>query len=321
MADIVGVFASSHTPQVSLGLDLWESHGDRDEINPLLLGKDYEYHTYEELLADADPTLEAELRPEVWEAKYQRARAALAELTQLLAEARPDAAVVIGDDQFEMFQADGLPTFALFTGGELWGGSYGEVVKGEGADASGERDVYPVHEELNRHLVEALVDDDFDLTVFSEQPGGRSLGHAFVFPRHHLGLDPAVPMVPLFVNTYYPPNTPSAARAYRLGQTAAQAISSWDTDARVVVIASGGLSHFVVDEDLDRRFLDGIASGDPRILGSFTRRQLRSGTSELLNWIIAAGAGEKLQPRVLDYLPGYRTPAGTGCGLAFAHWS
>ena len=89
---------------------------------------------------------------------------------------------------------------------------------------------------------------------------------------------------------------------------------------RVAVIASGGLSHFVVDEDLDHQVLDGITARDAGALGSLSRDQLRSGNSEILNWIAAAGALESLAPTVLDYVPGYRTPAGTGAGMAFARW-
>ena len=88
----------------------------------------------------------------------------------------------------------------------------------------------------------------------------------------------------------------------------------------MAVIASGGLSHFVVDEALDRRVLDGITARDATSLGGLSRDQLRSGTSEILNWITAAGALEGLTATVLDYVPGYRTPVGTGAGMAFAYW-
>jgi hypothetical protein len=47
---------------------------------------------------------------------------------------------------------------------------------------------------------------------------------------------------------------------------------------------------------------------------------MRSGTSEILNWVVAAGALENLSATVLDYVPGYRTPAGMGTGMAFVRW-
>jgi hypothetical protein len=159
--------------------------------------------------------------------------------------------------------------------------------------------------------------------VFSRQPAGRSLGHAFTFPWYRLGLAATTPIAAVFVNTYYPPNVPSAARCHDLGRALRRAVETWPADARVAVIASGGLSHSVVNERLDRRVLDGIAAGPAGagLLGNFSRDELRSGNSEILNWITAAGALEGLTPTVLDYVPGYRTPAGTGAGMAFARWS
>jgi hypothetical protein len=179
---------------------------------------------------------------------------------------------------------------------------------------------HPVQSALSAHVAEQLARDDFDITVFTQQPAGRTLGHAFTFPRYRLGLPAETPIVPVFVNTYYPPNVPSAARCYELGRALRRAVESWPHEARVAVVASGGLSHFVVDEELDRQVLDAFTARDATVLGSLSRDQMRSGTSEILNWIVAAGALEDLAPTVLDYVPGYRSPAGTGAGMAFVRW-
>jgi 3-O-methylgallate 3,4-dioxygenase len=329
MADIVIGIASSHTPQLSSGVDMWSDHAERDRRNPLLLGKDARFHTYDELLAQADPALEAELTPEVWERKYQRCQEAIEALSAFLGKARPDVAIVVGDDQREMFRDDGIPAVALFTGPELVdmppsADAAQRMPKGIRAASWAAHADHPeshrVHSALSAHIAERLSRDDFDLTVLAQQPAGRSLGHAFTFPRYRLGLPKDTPIVPVFVNTYYPPNVPSAARCYDLGRALRRAVASWPGTERVAVIASGGLSHFVVDEELDRRVLSGITAHDAGILGSLSRDQLRSGSSETLNWIAAAGALENLAPTVLDYVPGYRTPAGTGAGMAFARW-
>jgi hypothetical protein len=329
MANIVIGVASSHTPQLSSGVDMWLDHAERDRRNPMLLGKDARYHSYDELLAQADPAIEQELAPAVWDGKYQRCQQAIEALTARLDKAQPDIAVVIGDDQREMFKDDGTPAFACFTGTELVdlppsGEALERMPKGIRAAswaAHGDRPAgHQIASDLSAHIAEQLARDDFDITVFTKQPAGRTLGHAFTFPRYRLGLPPTTPIVPVFVNTYYPPNVPSAARCYEFGRALRRAVESWPSPAKVAIIASGGLSHFVVDEELDHRVLDGIASRDAGILGSLSRDQLRSGTSEILNWIVAAGALENLAPTVLDYVPGYRTPAGTGAGMAFARW-
>ena len=329
MADIVIGIASSHTPQLSSGVDMWPDHALRDQRSPLLLGKDAEYHTYAETLAGADPELARELAPEVWESKYQRAQTAISALAAALADARADVALVIGDDQRELFLDDGVPSFACFTGTELLDmapgpEAFARLPKGIQAAFwavhGEEKGVHPVAQELSAHIAGQLTLADFDLTVFAKQPAGRTLGHAFTFPRYRLGLPETTPIVPVFVNTYYPPNVPSAARCYALGRELRRSVESWATDARVAVIASGGLTHFVIDEALDRRVLDAIAARDAAALSGIPRARLRSGNSEILNWVTAAAALEGLAPHVADYVPGYRTPAGTGTGMAFAYW-
>jgi hypothetical protein len=133
--------------------------------------------------------------------------------------------------------------------------------------------------------------------------------------------DRVVPIVPIMLNTYFPPNQPTAARCYALGRELATAVRSWPEDLRVGVVASGGLSHFVVDEELDRAVLASLAGDDGDALGAIPESKLQSGSSEIKNWITAAGALSGLDFEVIDYVPGYRSPAGTGCGMAFARWS
>jgi hypothetical protein len=60
-------------------------------------------------------------------------------------------------------------------------------------------------------------------------------------------------MVPVMVNTYYPPNQPTPKRCYAFGQAVRKAIESWDSNKRVALMASGGLSHVVIDEEIDDR--------------------------------------------------------------------
>jgi hypothetical protein len=329
MAEVVIGIASSHTPQLSSGVDMWPDHAERDRRNPRLLGPDADFHSYDELLARAGPGIEQELDRAVWDAKYGRCQDAIAVLAQRLERAQPDVAVIIGDDQRELFLDDGIPAFALFAGDELvdmppsaeaLDRMPGGIRAASWAVHADRPARHLVSAELSRHLAVELTAADFDVTVLTQQPRGRSLGHAFTFPRYRLGLPAHTPIVPVFINTYYPPNVPSARRCYALGQVIRRAVDSWQRQARVAVIASGGLSHFVVDEDLDHRVLDGIIEHDAGTLSSLPSPQLRSGNSEILNWVCAAGSLDGLAATVLDYVPGYRSAAGTGAGMAFAHW-
>lgn len=329
MAEIVVGIAASHTPQLSSGVDMWDDHGERDRTNNKLLGNDGAWVAYDDLLASADPAIAEQLTPEVWEGKYARAQAGIDALVATLEEAAPDVALVIGDDQWELFRDEGVPTFGFFHGDELWdeprsgedAARMAEGVRRAQWAAHGEaRATHAVDAALSRHITGVLCENGFDIFCFSRQNDDRSLGHAFTFPHYRLKLPAATPIVPVFINTYFPPNNPTPERCFRLGQVIRQAIESWEPGLRVAVITSGGLSHFVVDERLDRQVLDGLVAGDFESFGDLPRTRMRSGNSEILNWVTAAGVLEKHRATVLDYVPGYRTPAGTGTGMAFAYW-
>ena len=87
------------------------------------------------------------------------------------------------------------------------------------------------------------------------------------------------------------------------------------------MLASGGLSHFVVDEGLDEMALDGMKERSVAKLGALPREKLHSGNSEIRNWISVTGATEHLKMELVDYVPCYRSPAGTGCAMGFATWT
>ena len=105
-------------------------------------------------------------------------------------------------------------------------------------------------------------------------------------------------------------------------QAIAGAIESWDADARVAVVASGGLSHFVVDEELDHMVLKALAERDAETLMSLPRNRLYSAASETQNWVALGGVlhDTPLEMELVEYVAVYRTPAGTGGGWAFARW-
>jgi 3-O-methylgallate 3,4-dioxygenase len=74
--------------------------------------------------------------------------------------------------------------------------------------------------------------------------------------------DNPCPSVMVTVNTFYPPNQPRARRCFDFGQSILKAIRAWDSDQRVALIASGGLTHFVIDEEVDRTFLAALENND-----------------------------------------------------------
>ncbi len=102
----------------------------------------------------------------------------------------------------------------------------------------------------------------------------------------------------------------------------AHAVKSWRDDKIVAFVASGGMTHFVVNEGFDHRVLDAMCKGDASALCSLPEAMFQSGTSEIKNWIVVAGAMAEagLKMNIVDYVPCYRSEAGTGSGMGFASW-
>jgi hypothetical protein len=331
LAEIVLGIGTSHTPQMSSTAQLWTDHGVRDRNNPKLLAHDGEYHHFDDLLATADPAIASQLTEEIWNTKYDRAQECVEILAAELAAARPDVVVIVGDDQEELFEDGGTPAIGLFTGDVVFDrppegarherlAQYPGLLAAQWASHGTGSSAHKVESGLAMHLAEHLTLSEFDLTLMANQADNRSIGHAFTFARYRLHMAESVPMVPVLLNTYFQPNVPSAARCYDLGRAIRAGILSWPSDARVAILASGGLSHFVVLPEWDNMVLDAMAPHDRAALTAIPRRYFRSGTSETLNWITVAGAFETGTMQLVDYIPGYRTPAGTGTGMAFATW-
>ena len=146
--------------------------------------------------------------------------------------------------------------------------------------------------------------------------------HAYGFVYRQIMSDNPPPTVPVFMNTFYPPNQPSMPRAIQFGKSLFEAIKAWDSDKRVAIISSGGLSHFVCDEELDQKFLGLFANYDLDGLAKINERSYQSGTSEVKLYVPILWAMSQLgcKMQLADYVPCYRTEAGTGEGFGFMYW-
>jgi hypothetical protein len=334
MAEIVLGIGTSHTPMLNLAPEEWPRFAELDRVRPHF-HKDGRPATYEDLLALADPAIEAELTPARFAAKHAAATAALATLADLVRRAELDAMIVVGDDQDEVFHAANMPAVLIYHGDTI--ANVPQRTRNPGPDWARRPEWskraaaryyeteaprhYPVDAALARHLIGALVDAEFDIAVADALPDGEGEGHALGFVHQRLMTGGVVPVVPVFLNTYYPPNQPTPRRCYRLGQAIRRAVEAYPGKARIGVVASGGLSHFTVDEALDRAIIAAMRAKDAAALERLPVEQLKSGSSEIRNWICAAGAIEHLALQWAEYQPGYRTPAGTGTAMCFAHWS
>jgi 3-O-methylgallate 3,4-dioxygenase len=278
---------------------------------------------YDDLLAKAPPDAADRIAPDLLARRHAEVQASIARLRDDIAAARLDALIIVGDDQEELFDHANMPAIGIW---------YGDTIRNAkavaGSDALGrarqryqepdaDRD-YPCHSGLARHLIAALQDDGFDLSVMRGTADAKSEGHAFSYVhRFCMGPDP-VPIVPLFLNAYYAPNQPSPARCFALGAALSHAIAACPLDLRVGILASGGLSHFLVDEEYDRALLDALRQRNHDFFRNAPLHKLQAGSSEIRNWICLAGALGDLDLSWMTYVPGYRTPALTGTGLGFA---
>ncbi len=330
MARIVIGMGVSHTPLLTLGAEQWIHRAEVDYKNPRLNMSDGRWLSYEALLAEVGPIHQDVVTAAVLSEKARRCDAALDRLADELEAARPDVVLIIGDDQSELFSSANQPVIAMFHGEDVvMKEKYGGAASPEWLQRVGRgylmdrRHRVPGSPALALSLIEGLMDAEVDVASVASVPedGEAGFGHAYGFIVKRLFKERRIPIVPVLLNTYYPPNVPTARRALAMGRALAAALRAAPQDLRVAVVASGGLSHFVVDEALDRRVLRAFAEGDAETLAAVPREALHSGSSEILNWIMAAGV---LGASAVDwqvYEPLYRTPAGTGVGAAFVKWT
>lgn len=331
MARIVLGLATSHTPMLLASDETLPRFVETDQM---IRHRDKEGHpvSYGELLDRVDPKMADMVDPTHMVQRQNQARAAMKRLRKTLTSAKLDAVIVLGDDQNESYLEDCRPAFAIYHGDTIRNGNkqhqtYAHLpdwyIKNRAAffEPQQPRD-YPVHSALALHLIESLMDAEFDVAASKCLRPGEGEGHAIAYVhRHVMDPDHPVPVVPVFLNTYYPPSQPRPRRCYRLGQALCEAVESYPDKARVGIVASGGLSHFLVDEEFDRAVLEALEEKDADFLRTLPRNKLMAGSSEILNWVALAGAAEQLDLDWFDYVPGYRTPAGTGTGLSFATWA
>jgi len=246
---------------------------------------------------------------------------------------RPDAIVMVAADHQRAFPLSGIPAFSI---------GVGPRAEGLG-DAGLPPCEVPVNQRVGQVILEGCLQREIDL-AFSESV---EIDHAFVMPLSLITPNFEVPIVPLWQNCNVPPQ-PTFERSRVVGRAIGDSLRSGPS-GRVVVIATGGLSHWVGDDDrrefmhrpageryaeigahpvtltatghindtFDREFLDHAANGR---LGSFIREwspqriedEAGNGAQELRTWVMAAAIVGDAPATVLAYEPVAEWL--TGCG-------
>src|SRR5581483_11950251 len=294
MAELTGFLAMSHGPQLMVKPDQWNVlHNDRNKNLQLR------------------PELEKETIEDKW-AKFNRCMKAIEALRHKVEDWKPDVLVMVADDQHENILDDANPPFTVYIGGDFEASTslgYFKQPKSEN------RTKYKADQKLAQGILEKLMDSGFDPAYSKLLRYDGGMGHAFSRVLKFLTPNAQIPVVSIMVNTYFPP-APSAKRCLDFGKALAKAIREIPENKKVVVIASGGLSHTIIDEAFDHGVLDAIKKNDIDRLGEISSTILTAGTSEIRNWFVVAAAADK-PGTVVDYVPAYRVPTGVGCGMGF----
>jgi len=328
MAKLVAAFGSSHSTMLFSSSEHWIEMFDKVDCRAPTYDFEGVPRPFDELLKTRPADADARVTPQVQAQRHAETFAAMDRLQADIAAAKLDVLIIIGDDQREIFKDECRPALAIY---------YGETIRNAAAPKTPAPDwytrdqrrrmedendaFYPCHVGLGRHLIEGLSARAFDITAMKALVGEQFEGHAYSFFHRRYLANGMVPIVPVLLNTYYPPNQPSPQRCYDLGLAIRELVKSYPQDLRVGIAASGGLSHFLVNEELDRAVIEAIRSKDAARLTSLPSKLLLSGSSEIRNWICVTAAALDLDLKWISYVPAYRSRALTGVGLGFAAWA
>jgi OH-DDVA oxygenase/3-O-methylgallate 3,4-dioxygenase len=327
---------TSHGPTLSTTPEQWAMRikADLPRQHPFR-GREY---SFDELVAlRQDEKLGEQATLEVMRVRHRQCQDAIEAMADRFAAAKPDVAVIFGNDQRELFLEDVTPAMTVFTGETMWDqpatpDQAARMAPGIHAAEPGhsppERRDYPAFPALATHICRSVVPEGFDIAVSKRLPEpvdhwSSGAPHAFGFVYRQIMRDQVIPHVPIILNTFFPPNQPTARRCFEFGRAVGRALRSWEGAERIAVFGSGGMSHFTIDEDFDAMFLKAIAERDGEALATIEDAILQSGTSELKTWIAAAGVlfDAPISGDTVGYVPCYRSPAGTGTANGFVAWS
>ena len=229
--------------------------------------------------------------------------------------AKPDIIVEIAPDHWSNFFIDNLPSVCIGIGAV-------NVGPPEPFMAAFGHPTLPGEPRFAMHLLETALADGFEPSSSHR----LALDHGFCIPLWRMELDPLPPIVPIVINSLEPP-MPSIERCVAWGKLIAKAIASYPVDARVAVVASGGLSHSIgeptmgaIDETFDAGCIRAFEAGSESTVVDFLGRALLTagnGSHEVRNWVAAHAVAGSHGFELIEYLA---VPE-VYVGCAWAAWS
>ncbi|AJC17894.1 DODA-type extradiol aromatic ring-opening family dioxygenase [Pandoraea sputorum] len=338
MARIVFAMGCSHGPMLATPPQMWHLRAGADRKNQQhwFRGEAMAFDALLAARADESSRFAEAIAPEAMQERFDACQRALDTLAERFNEARADVVILLGNDQREVFKEDLTPSITVYAGERIENIPLTEaqvarlppgVAIAEEGHCPPEGATYPGAPDVADALVRSLCDGHFDVARSVRLPGGEDrqhgIPHAFGFLYRRIMRDTPPPSVPIFLNVGVAPNQPRAARCLAFGHALRAAIEQLPDDLRVAVLASGGMTHFVIDEALDRHVLNAFAEYDEAALADISEPYFNGNTAEIKSWYPLAAAMHDIDWRMtlVDYVPCYRTEAGTGNAMAFAYWA
>ncbi len=210
MSNLIGCVAMSHAPQLLLDPGNWHLLQTRQSEN----------------LPDK-PALENETDEVKW-TKWRGCMSAIDTLRQRVEAMRPDVLIVVGDDQHENLVDDNMPPFTIFMGGEAQASASLRYLN---QSRSENRTKYQIEAKMAEGLIHGLMENGFDPSYSKKTRYDGGLGHAFARVLKFLMPQAGCRIIPIMVNTYYPP-APSAKRCLEFGKALAALIRQYPGDDR-----------------------------------------------------------------------------------------
>ncbi|NIF28934.1 protocatechuate 3,4-dioxygenase [Pantoea sp. Tr-811] len=238
------------------------------------------------------------------EAQREAVWGAYGQCAERLAALRPTSVIIVGCDHYILFGTHCLPRYVIGTGDVE-----GPIDRLPGLA----REQVPNHGRLAEHIVEHAQAEGIDWTVARS----FTVDHSFSIP-HQLVIKPAqallgreLPTIPVYLACGVDPYI-TLSRAADLGRQIRAAVESFDDEERVVIIGSGGISHWVgtvemglVAEDFDQEILRHGINGDLQALCAYSDaeilRRAGNGAMEIRNFVCAMAALDRPQGEVIAY--------------------
>ena len=201
------------------------------------------------------PELASELTLERCTEQFEQCNTAAKALGDVLEESEVDAILVVSNlhgvphDDFKavfgIYVGDELPVAPLSSGGD------GEAGDPDSPIPDWATRAHPAEPDLAMPRLGQSHPGRLRPSAHGPLRPGEGIGHEFTVMYEEY-LRKETPLVPFQLSRYLP-NQATPERCYALGQALRRAIESWDSDKRVAIAASGGLSHQLVDEPLDQQ--------------------------------------------------------------------